>query len=71
MEIELKKFEQLKASGDLPSPKGAALSTVRLAEAVTDVCVDDAGLRSEWLVTLAVSASVWRHALPRWTVAEC
>lgn len=32
MEIELKKFEQLKASGDLPSPKGAALSIVRLAQ---------------------------------------
>jgi diguanylate cyclase (GGDEF)-like protein len=32
MEIDLKKFEQLKATGELPSPKGAALSIVRLAQ---------------------------------------
>lgn len=32
MEIELKKFEQLKATGELPSPKGAALNIVRLAQ---------------------------------------
>lgn len=32
MEIELKKFEQLKATGELPSPKGAALTIVRLAQ---------------------------------------
>jgi diguanylate cyclase (GGDEF)-like protein len=32
MEIDLKKFEQLKATGELPSPKGAALTIVRLAQ---------------------------------------
>ena len=32
MEIDLKKFEQLKATGELPSPKGAALAIVRLAQ---------------------------------------
>jgi diguanylate cyclase (GGDEF)-like protein len=32
MDIDLKKFEQLKATGDLPSPKGAALTIVRLAQ---------------------------------------
>jgi len=32
MDIELKKFEQLKATGELPSPKGAALTIVRLAQ---------------------------------------
>lgn len=32
MDIELKKFEQLKATGTLPSPKGVALSIVRLAQ---------------------------------------
>jgi two-component system cell cycle response regulator len=32
MEIDLKKFEQMKATGELPSPKGAALTIVRLAQ---------------------------------------
>jgi diguanylate cyclase (GGDEF)-like protein len=32
MNIELNKFEQLKATGVLPSPKGAALTIVRLAQ---------------------------------------
>jgi diguanylate cyclase (GGDEF)-like protein len=32
MEIDLKKFEQIKATGELPSPKGAALAIVRLAQ---------------------------------------
>lgn len=30
--IDLAKFEQLKASGDLPSPKGAALAIIRLTQ---------------------------------------
>lgn len=32
MELELKKFEQLKATGELPSPKGVALSILRLTQ---------------------------------------
>jgi len=32
MDIDLNKFEQLKATGELPSPKGAALTIVRLAQ---------------------------------------
>jgi diguanylate cyclase (GGDEF)-like protein len=32
MDIELKKFEQLKATGELPSPKGVALTIVRLSQ---------------------------------------
>lgn len=32
MDINLKKFEQLKATGELPSPKGVALNIVRLAQ---------------------------------------
>lgn len=32
MDIDLKKFEQLKATGDLPSPKGVALTIVRLTQ---------------------------------------
>lgn len=32
MEIELKKFERLKATGELPSPKGVALTIVRLTQ---------------------------------------
>ena len=32
MDIELKKFEQLKATGELPSPRGVALTIVRLTQ---------------------------------------
>ena len=32
MELELQKFEQIKATGDLPSPKGAALTIIRLTQ---------------------------------------
>jgi two-component system, cell cycle response regulator len=30
--IDLAQFEQLKATGDLPSPKGAALAIIRLTQ---------------------------------------
>jgi len=30
--IDLAKFDQLKATGDLPSPKGAALAIIRLTQ---------------------------------------
>lgn len=32
MDLELKKFEQIKATGELPSPKGVALSIIRLTQ---------------------------------------
>lgn len=32
MDFELKKFEQVKATGDLPSPKGVALTIIRLTQ---------------------------------------
>lgn len=32
MDIELKKFEQLKATGELPSPRGVALTLIRLTQ---------------------------------------
>lgn len=38
--LDLKKFEQLKATGNLPSPKGAALAIVRLAQR-DDATLDD------------------------------
>jgi HD-like signal output (HDOD) protein len=32
MDFELKKFEQVKAMGELPSPKGVALTIIRLTQ---------------------------------------
>ena len=30
--IDMKRFEQLKAAGDLPSPRGVAIAIIRLAQ---------------------------------------